>query len=70
MGSNKDYERGRLVLLPQEAACGVLLAVAALKPAVTATEVRKVRDRFRSKHYCDRVLTACEKVEAGKAAEV
>ncbi|GLC36173.1 HEAT repeat-containing protein 2 [Pleodorina starrii] len=50
----------------QEAACGVLLAAAAVKPKVTAAEVRKVRDRFRSKHYCDRVLAACE--EAAEAA--
>ncbi|GIM04045.1 hypothetical protein Vretimale_8680 [Volvox reticuliferus] len=42
-----------------ESACSVLLAAAAVKPAVTASEVRKVRDRFRSKHYCDRVLAAC-----------
>ncbi|KAG2432604.1 hypothetical protein HXX76_008944 [Chlamydomonas incerta] len=43
----------------QEAACAVLLEAAAAKPGVTGAEVRKVRDRFRSKHYCDRVLAAC-----------
>ncbi|GIL56593.1 hypothetical protein Vafri_11934 [Volvox africanus] len=51
----------------QEAACSVLLAAAAAKPVVTASEVRKVRDRFRSKHYCDRVLAACG-AAADKAA--
>ncbi|GLI65295.1 hypothetical protein VaNZ11_008788 [Volvox africanus] len=51
----------------QEAACSVLLAAAAVKPFVTASEVRKVRDRFRSKHYCDRVLAACA-AAAEKAA--
>ncbi|KXZ49991.1 hypothetical protein GPECTOR_18g147 [Gonium pectorale] len=49
----------------QEAACSVLLAAAAAKPAVTAAEVRKVRERFRSKHYCDRVLAACEAAAKG-----
>ncbi|KAG2454165.1 hypothetical protein HYH02_001200 [Chlamydomonas schloesseri] len=43
----------------QEAACAVLLEAAAVKPGVTGAEVRKVRDRFRAKHYCDRVLAAC-----------
>ncbi len=43
----------------QEAACVVLEALAAVKPHVVAAEVNKVHDRFRSKHYCDRVLAAC-----------
>ena len=43
----------------QEAACNVLEALAAVKPKVVAAEVGKVRERFRSKHYCDRVLAAC-----------
>ncbi|PNH10088.1 HEAT repeat-containing protein 2 [Tetrabaena socialis] len=54
----------------QEAACAVLLAAAATKPAVTAAEVAKVRDRFRSKHYCDRVLAAARAAqEAAQAAD-
>ncbi len=43
----------------QEAACAVMEALAAVKPAVVAGEVRKVMERFRSKHYCARVLEAC-----------
>lgn len=43
----------------QEAACSVLEALAAVKPAVVEAEVGKARERFRSKHYCDRVLAAC-----------
>lgn len=46
-------------LTVQEAACGVMEALAAAKPAVIRSEVGKVRERFRSKHYCDRVLAAC-----------
>ncbi len=45
----------------QEAACRVLEALAAVKPKVVETEVSKVRERFRSKHYCDRVLASCER---------
>uniref|UniRef100_A0A7S3R359 Stalled ribosome sensor GCN1-like HEAT repeats region domain-containing protein n=1 Tax=Dunaliella tertiolecta TaxID=3047 RepID=A0A7S3R359_DUNTE len=45
----------------QEAACSVLEALAARKPHPVRLEIMKVRDRFRSKHYCDRVLAACEK---------
>lgn len=52
-------ERAVSCTAPQEAACSVLLEAAAMKPGVTGAEVRKVRDRFRSKHYCDRVLAAC-----------
>ncbi|KAG1655968.1 hypothetical protein FOA52_009395 [Chlamydomonas sp. UWO 241] len=43
----------------QEAACRVLEALAAVKPIAVAKEVGKVVERFRSKHYCDRVLAAC-----------
>jgi len=43
----------------QEAACQVLEALAAVKPTVVSAEVGKARDRFRSKHFCDRVLMAC-----------
>jgi hypothetical protein len=52
----------RLVSCPwlQEAACGVLEALAAVKPSLVTEEVSKVRDRFRAKHYCDRVLAACK----------
>ncbi len=39
----------------------VLEALAAHKPHPVRMEVLKVRDRFRSKHYCDRVLAACER---------
>ncbi|GFR52527.1 hypothetical protein Agub_g15100 [Astrephomene gubernaculifera] len=53
----------------QEAACSVLLAAAAAKPAVTAAEVRKVRERFRAKHYCDRVLAACAEAQAAEGQE-
>ncbi|GAX72982.1 hypothetical protein CEUSTIGMA_g434.t1 [Chlamydomonas eustigma] len=44
----------------QEAACSVLEALALVKPTVVATEVSKVRDRFRSQHFCDRVLSSCK----------
>ncbi len=50
----------------QEAACAVLLEAAAAKPAVTAAEVSKLRDRFRSKHYIERVLAACAAAQAAK----
>ena len=43
----------------QEAACNVLEALAARKPGPVQAEVLKARERFRSKHYCDRVLAAC-----------
>jgi hypothetical protein len=45
----------------QEAACSVLETLAAVKPGPTAQEVEKARERFRSKHLCDRVLAACSK---------
>lgn len=45
----------------QEAACSTLEALAAVKPQAVAAEVNKVKDRFRAKHYCDRVLQACGK---------
>lgn len=51
----------------QDAACSVLEAQAAHKPAVVAAEVNKVRERFRSKHYCDRVAAACEAAAAAAA---
>ncbi len=47
----------------QEAACLVLEALAAAKPGVVAAEVGKVRECFRARHYCDRVLEAA--VRAG-----
>lgn len=34
----------------------VLEALATTKPAVAAAEVKKVQDRFRARHYCERVL--------------
>lgn len=37
----------------------MLEALAAVKPQVVASEVGKVQERFRSKHYCQRVLQAC-----------
>jgi hypothetical protein len=37
----------------------VLEALAATQPAVAAAEVRKVQERFRARHYCERVLAAC-----------
>jgi dynein assembly factor 5 len=43
----------------QEAAAAALEALAAVKPAVVRREVAKARERFRAKHYCDRVLAAC-----------
>lgn len=48
----------------QEAACLVMEALAAKKPDAVKAEVLKVKDRFRSKHYCDRVLAACVPVAA------
>ncbi len=42
----------------------VMEALAAAKPAVAEAEVRKVQDRFRAKHYCERVL---HKAAAAKA---
>ncbi|KAF6256970.1 armadillo-type protein [Scenedesmus sp. NREL 46B-D3] len=47
-----------------EAACQVLEALAVTKPAVAAAEVRKVQERFRARHYCDRVLAACSTADA------
>ena len=44
----------------QEAACRVMEALAAVKPAVVSAEIGKARERFRSKHFCDRVLAACK----------
>lgn len=52
----------------QEAACAVLLEAAAAKPAVTAAEVAKLRDRFRSKHYIERVLAACAAAQAAQGS--
>lgn len=54
--------------IPQEAACSVLESLAQKKPDPTRAEVLKVRERFRSKHYCDRVLAACEAGLAAAAA--
>lgn len=45
----------------QEAACQVLEALAVVKPSVVSVEVGKARERFRSKHFCDRVLLACNR---------
>lgn len=43
------------------AAClQVLEAMAATKPDVAAAEVQKVAGRFRARHFCDRVLAACQ----------
>lgn len=42
----------------------VLEALAVTKPAVAAAEVRKVQERFRARHYCDRVLAACSTADA------
>jgi len=47
----------------QEAACRVMEALGAVKPAVVAAEVNKVRERFRAKHYCDRVLAVCSQAQ-------
>lgn len=47
--------------ISQEAACAVLETLAVKKPHPVQVEIMKVRDRFRSKHYCDRVLAACAK---------
>ncbi|KAF8068179.1 Dnaaf5 [Scenedesmus sp. PABB004] len=44
--------------LVAEAACQVLEALAATHPRVAAAEVGKVAERFRARHYCDRVLAA------------
>ncbi|KIY98309.1 hypothetical protein MNEG_9655 [Monoraphidium neglectum] len=43
----------------QEAAAAALEALAAVKPGPVAGEVWRARERFRAKHYCDRVLAAC-----------
>jgi hypothetical protein len=42
----------------------VLEALAAAKPVVAAAEVRKVQERFRARHYCERVLAACSATNA------
>jgi hypothetical protein len=47
------------VLRAQEAACTALEALAEAKPEAVRLEVAKVRDRFRNKAACDRVLAAC-----------
>lgn len=44
----------------QEAAVSVMEALARVKPHIIRKEVQKVRERFRSKHYCDRVIAACQ----------
>lgn len=41
----------------------VLEALAVTKPAVAAAEVRKVQDRFRAKHFCERVLAKAAEAE-------
>jgi dynein assembly factor 5 len=48
----------------QEAACAVMEALAGVKPGVVAAEVGRVAARFRSKHYCERVLAACAAAQA------
>ncbi|KAG2487828.1 hypothetical protein HYH03_013545 [Edaphochlamys debaryana] len=53
----------------QEAACSVLLAAAALKPRLVGAQVAALRPRFRSKHYCDRVLAAAQEAADAAGAE-
>jgi hypothetical protein len=36
----------------------VLETLAHTKPDVVEAEIRKVQDRFRARHYCERVLAA------------
>jgi hypothetical protein len=50
-----------------EAAASALVALAGVKPAAVAAEVNKVRERFRAKHYCDRVLAAVDASGGGAA---
>lgn len=51
----------------QEAACRVLEVLAAVQPKAVGAEVAKVQARFRSKHYCERVLVACEAAQPGSS---
>jgi hypothetical protein len=54
-----DTPRSNIPFLLVRCALQVLEALAVAKPAVAAAEVRKVQERFRARHYCDRVLAAC-----------
>jgi len=47
-----------------EAVCGAVTAAARVWPAAVRREVTEVRDRFRSKVMCDRVVAQCDRSQA------
>lgn len=49
----------------QQSVCDVVMLLASKKPRIVVSEVNKVRDRFRCKTFCDRVLAAAKENEAG-----
>ena len=47
----------------QDAVYKIVEAMAMKKPGVVEREIEKVKGRFRSKHYCDRVLQVCRRTQ-------